>query len=229
MSAPLEITVTADTSDAQSNLNSLSNTVDGLGTSASNASVATQTQTIGMSAGFTRMGISALAAFDMISAAGDRLASTQMQQTIAQERLTTAMQKYGAGSTEAIEAQQQLQIATDNVGRAQEQYNMRLVMAGATIIPSLMTTIPKLISMIQGYTTSTEAATTATLGLSAAQLGLITAGVGAIALIGILAGTGAFGGGGGGSTNVNVYGDVNMPAGTTLGTIGTSSASLYRG
>jgi len=207
---------------AQSDMGALSSSAADTGSAMSTMSASSAT-------GFARMGTTALASFDMIEAAGDRLSSVQVQQTIAQERLTTAVQTYGAGSTQAVEAQQQLQIATDNVGRAQEQYNMRIAMAAATIIPSMMTQIPKLIANLNGYSTAAAYAAEETTALSVAQMTLLGAGIGVIALLAMLGASGALGGGGATNNNVNVYGDVMMPAGSTLGTIGTSSASLYRG
>jgi len=224
----VEIDIEA-TDNASPAINSASNSLANLSTQAGATGSASMGMSNTMVGGFARMGITALASFDMIQAAGDRLASTQMQQQIAQERLTTAVQQYGAGSTQAVEAQQQLQIATDNVSRAQEQYYMRLAMAAATIIPQMITQIPKLIANLNGYSTAAEYAAAETTTLSMSMMTLLGLGVGVVALLGMFAAGGVFSQGGSSNNNVNVYGDINMPAGATLGTIGTNAASLYRG
>jgi len=271
----IPVTYTGDASSLQSASQQASDAVSSA-TGDINSSVGASTSAMaGMGGGAMRMGVTGMAAFMMIDAASERLQSTQMQQTMAQERLTEAVQKYGAGSVQAVLAQQQLQVATDNVGRATDQYYMRLAMAAATTIPQVLSMMTKLgttteaasvqylnlgadtqaltaaqvqeSASMDGVILSDEEATAVSAELSASyvtqtattnaltssRLALMAAsGIGLIAALGIAAAisSGALNPSGGASTgtNINVYGDVNVPGAASPAAFASSLGS-YRG
>jgi hypothetical protein len=92
------------------------------------------------------------------------------------------------------------------------------------ILPQMLGMVPTLTKMFTDLSVSERVAAIAGIELSDSMLAILTLGVGAVALIGVMAAAGA-GAVGGGTSNVNVYGDVNMQGYANPYQFGTSVQS----
>ncbi len=215
MSFDITGTVTVDTGDASASINAFSGQVESMQSTVSTAGDVSAVSLLSTGAHLSRLGVSALVVADRMSIAADAVQNAHIRQELAQERLTAAVQKYGAGSIEVTRAQQELQIATNGVTIANERYWIRVAFAVGSVLPSFISGIAKAVSSLRDMDIWNKITTISTDQLTTSQLALMAAtGIGLVAAIGIAAAIagGAFNvGGGSTSTNVNVYGDVNLP------------------
>lgn len=147
--------------------------------------------------------------WDRFSIAQNAVENAQLRQIMAQDRLNFVMEKYGAGSREAILAQQQLEISSRGVEIAQQRMWVRITFGTLVVLPEMLQGMSKLINMTRGLTVATVAETIAQTNLARARLfavGAATFGIGA--LVGFAVSQTV-------ATqvpqpNMNVYGDINI-------------------
>lgn len=153
-----------------------------------------------------RQGLTALSRWEIASLALENAQDRVLQ---AQENVTYAMQRYGAGSREAINAQRNLEIYSRSLEIAQQRLWIRMAFASLTVLPNLITNVKGLITHFGLLKTSTDIATASTHAFNAAQLAkiaIMTLGLAVpIALIASQMATQAYGQQQQ-AANVNVYG-----------------------
>ena len=211
MSAGVNIEFTGDASGVQAAADDANTAVESVGSTTASTSSMGTSSLMGLTGQFSMMGITAVMAYDMTSAYGARYAMMQTQVQIAQENVTKALMSYGAGSIQVVQAQQQLTATQEEATYAQGEYNREMLMMGAMFVPQLMMAMPKLVTAIQMYTGVAREATVASNLLGASMLGLVGAGIGIVAMVALMSFAGSTTGPS--SSNVNVYGDVNMQGG----------------
>ncbi len=211
MSAGVTIDFQGDASGVQAAAADATAAVESVGAATQQSSAIGGNALLGLTGQFSMMGLTAVMAYDMTSAYGARYAMVQQRVQIAQENVTKALMSYGAGSIQVIQAQQQLTATQEEAKYAQGEYNREMLMMGAMIAPQMMMALPKVVIAIQEYTGAARAATIASNALSMSMVGLLGAGIGVVAMVALM----SFAGGTTGpqSSNVNVYGNVNMTGG----------------
>lgn len=149
-------------------------------------------------------------AWDRFSIAQAAVENAQLRQTIAQDRLNYLLDRYGAGSREAIQAQRELEIATRGVDIAQQRMFVRMAFGIGIIIPEMIRDFKNLASVTRDLGVAKLFTAFATTQLTRAQLALLAAtGVGIpLAIGGFLVGQALASQVQ--NPNVNVYGDVNV-------------------
>ena len=201
--------VTVDTADATAKLEEFKGRVDD-----------TEESAEGTGRAFTRLGTGigimasrAFIAYDRFAIATEAVTNAQTRQMLAQDRLQSAIERYGVGSDQARRAQQELEISTSGVEIAQRRLHVRMIFGIGVMIPGMIRSLQGLITAAKGLDAANISNVLTTNALTASRLALIavsTLGVGL--LVGGLALGGAF------SMaqqlpqppNVNVYGDVNL-------------------
>jgi hypothetical protein len=175
-----EVTLDIDANDnASATIDNIGNSLNGLNSSAQNTGMGMGDLTSTF-ASATRIGSSAMIAMDRIQVSMDAVSNAQIRVQMSQENLTLAVQKYGAGSIQAEQAQQRLTISTNSLNLAQEREEVRMIYATLTVIPQMIKGAQNLIQNLtqetaatDGSTAAIEANTTARLAnIAVATLGL---------------------------------------------------------
>ena len=222
-------TISVDTGDGVLQVNSLTGAVQGFQSASASASDTSATDYLRIGSSVSHLGVSALVVADRMAIAGDAVQNAQIRQEMAQQRLTDAVTKYGAGNQQAIKAQQELEIATNGLTFANERYWVRVAFAIGSVLPSFITGISRAVDSLKDLDLWNKITTLSTDELTTAQLALMAAtGVGLVAAVAIAASvaSGALNVTTPSSTSsVSVYGDVNMQSPTSPGGFGSAATS----
>jgi hypothetical protein len=221
----VNVDLTATDSGATSTIESVKGSVDDLSGSSVSASDAVGSFSGSLSAA-SRVGDSALLAVDRMQISQDGLTNAQIRQELAQTRLTDAVDKYGAGSQQAMRAQQELQIATDNVTTAQTRREERRISTALVTIPRMISGLRSLSEQFAANTVDAEGETVSIEALTSAQLANIavaTLGVGVPIALAALALAQSANVGGGQTTNL--YGNVSIN-GADVSNVGATTSQF---
>ncbi len=226
MSALVDIETTADTSALDDYLTRLAAFQANAGGATSAASGFTDV--ISNSA---RVGDIAVLSVDRMQISQDLVTNASIRQELAQTRLTDAVDKYGAGSQQAVAAQQQLTIATDNVTVAHTRQEERLISMALVTIPRLITGVKSLIESFEVQQGENQATTASFLEVATAadvaKIAIAATGIGIPLILAGLALSQGFGNAG--ATSTNIYGNVNnYSTGTGAGTSQSTAALMAR-
>ena len=218
----VNVDLTATDSGASSTIESVKGSVDDLSGSSISAGDAVGGFTSSLSAA-SRVGDTALLAVDRMQISQDGLTNAQIRQELAQTRLTDAVSKYGAGSAQAIAAQQEFTVATDNVTTAHTRMEERMISTALVTIPRMISGIQNLGKVFAENMVSAEGETVSIEALTSAQLANIavaTLGVGVpIALAALALAQSANVGG----STTNLYGNVSINGADTSNVAASTS------
>lgn len=217
-------TITVNAADAPSQINAVTEANQNLASSTADVGASSSTNYGSMEANIGRTSVMGLVMLDRLDIAQTAVENAQIRGTLAQQRYSDAVAKFGPASEQATRAHKEMEIAMNAVGIAQQREEVRFaIMAGITI-PQMIRGVYNLIPALQEWTVNNGILELSTVNLTRAQMALLaTSVVGIPMLIAGLAFMGALGGAAG--SNVNVYGDVNMSSATSPGGFGTATTA----